>query len=234
MKHRFKGKLLFVIACCFPLLAAEPVLVSVSPADGAGEMQDFVVTVSDPMGASDIEYVTLAIYGAADGRNECRIGFDYVHQRIESRSDCSAALVSLNANGEDVTFTVRVIFPSKWAGEKEVWAAAGDLAGNQTAYQLMATAAPRQRESWGVPARVHSATLRWAPSTTPDAKYNVYRANQSGGPYSKINSSAIERTSYVDLSVFGGQTYYYVVTAVSADNVESAYSNEAVAVIPSN
>jgi len=38
-------------------------------------------------------------------------------------------------------------------------------------------------------------------------------------------------TSYADLDVLGGQTYFYVVTAV-AQGVESAYSNESMATIP--
>jgi hypothetical protein len=231
-QHRFKGKLLFVIACCFPLLAAEPVLVSVSPS-GGGEMREFTVTVSDSMGASDIGYVTLVIPGFS-GESECRIGFDPVHERVESRGDCWATLVSSDARGADMTVTASVVFPSTWPADKAVWAAARDVAGNDTGYQLMAPAALRPRESWGVPARTHMAFLRWVASPTPDVTYNVYRASHSGGPYSKINSSAIGRTSYTDLSVFGGQSYYYVVTAVNADQVESMYSNESVATIPSN
>jgi hypothetical protein len=39
-------------------------------------------------------------------------------------------------------------------------------------------------------------------------------------------------TSYVDNNVQNGQGYYYVVTAVNSSSEESAYSNEAVAVVP--
>ena len=57
--------------------------------------------------------------------------------------------------------------------------------------------------------------------------YNVYRGSQSGGPYTKINTVLQASTN-----VSGGQTYYYVTTAVDANSVESAHSNEAQAVIP--
>jgi fibronectin type 3 domain-containing protein len=39
-------------------------------------------------------------------------------------------------------------------------------------------------------------------------------------------------TDYTDSTVASGTTYYYVVTAVDSNNNESAYSNQATAVIP--
>jgi hypothetical protein len=61
--------------------------------------------------------------------------------------------------------------------------------------------------------------------------YYVYRGAQTGGPYARI-STLQPGTSYVDGSVLSGQTYHYVVTALGTNSQESAYSNEAVAVIP--
>jgi fibronectin type 3 domain-containing protein len=55
--------------------------------------------------------------------------------------------------------------------------------------------------------------------------YNIYRGAVSAGPYSKINSSLNVGTTYTDNSVVDGQTYYYVSTAVSSNNQESAYSS---------
>ena len=80
----------------------------------------------------------------------------------------------------------------------------------------------------------HRSTLIWNASTTTAVTYNVYRGTQAGGPYSKINSSVVDATSHVDSSVAAGQRYFYVVTAVTVGGVESGYSNEAVAVIPSD
>jgi fibronectin type 3 domain-containing protein len=84
----------------------------------------------------------------------------------------------------------------------------------------------------GVQLIAHSAALSWTASTSVVAGYNVYRGTVSGGPYSKLNSSLIGPTTYTDSTVQSGQTYFYVVTAVDASNVESAYSNTISAIIP--
>ena len=79
----------------------------------------------------------------------------------------------------------------------------------------------------------YPVALSWTASTSPNVMgYNIYRGNASGGPYSKINPALDPNTAYTDNSVSDGQTYYYVVTAVNSDSEESAYSNEAKAVIP--
>ena len=82
----------------------------------------------------------------------------------------------------------------------------------------------------------HSVTLNWTVSTSPNLKgYNVYRSATSGGPYAKVNSALIlggSTTTYTDTTVLAGLTYYYVATAVDNSDNESAYSNEAQAVIP--
>lgn len=79
----------------------------------------------------------------------------------------------------------------------------------------------------------HSVTLTWVASTSSGVVgYNVYRAATDGGPYTKINGSIVEPLTYVDTSVSGGQTYYYVVTAVDGSANESAYSMQVSATIP--
>ncbi len=79
----------------------------------------------------------------------------------------------------------------------------------------------------------HSVTLTWAASTSSNiVGYNIYRAATSGGPYAKLNSSLITSLSYVDTAVLAGQIYYYVGTAVNGTNVESAYSNQTQATVP--
>jgi hypothetical protein len=78
----------------------------------------------------------------------------------------------------------------------------------------------------------HSVSLTWDPSTSTVAGYNLYRGTQSGGPYTKLNPSLLAGTSYDDAAVQSGLTYYYVSTAVDGSSNESAYSNEAAAVIP--
>lgn len=79
----------------------------------------------------------------------------------------------------------------------------------------------------------HSVSLTWDPSTSTVAGYNLYRGTQSGGPYSKLNSALLASTTYNDSSVTAGATYYYVSTAVDSNSVESSFSNEANAIVPS-
>ena len=78
----------------------------------------------------------------------------------------------------------------------------------------------------------HTVGVSWQASTSTVAGYNIYRGTASTGPYSKVNSSLITGSNYVDASVQAGQTYYYVATAVDSNNNESAYSNQAAAAIP--
>lgn len=75
--------------------------------------------------------------------------------------------------------------------------------------------------------------LSWDASESGDiVGYNVYRSTISGGPYLLMNTSPVPDTSYVDLAVLSGSTYYYVVTATNLQGVESPYSNQAVASVP--
>jgi len=79
----------------------------------------------------------------------------------------------------------------------------------------------------------HAVTLNWnASASSGVAGYNVYRGSVSGGPYARMNSSAITITSFNDNAVQPGQTYFYVVTSISLNDVESSFSNEVMAPIP--
>jgi Abnormal spindle-like microcephaly-assoc'd, ASPM-SPD-2-Hydin len=84
----------------------------------------------------------------------------------------------------------------------------------------------------GSPAPQHSVSLSWAQSSSATVGYNVYRSTVSGGPFSKINSALNASTNFVDNIVQAGSTYYYVTTAVNGSGVESAYSNQVKAAIP--
>ncbi len=78
----------------------------------------------------------------------------------------------------------------------------------------------------------HHASLSWGASTSTVDGYNVYRSSASGGPYTRINATTLTVLTFDDTTVVAGQTYYYVVTATTA-GVESTYSNEVQAVVPS-
>jgi Abnormal spindle-like microcephaly-assoc'd, ASPM-SPD-2-Hydin len=83
-----------------------------------------------------------------------------------------------------------------------------------------------------VQAVAHSATLSWTPTTSTVAGYNVYRSAVSGGPFTKLDSSVVAIDGYTDTSVQAGQTYYFVVTGVTAAGVESADSTQVSVTIP--
>jgi hypothetical protein len=84
----------------------------------------------------------------------------------------------------------------------------------------------------GIAPPQHSVSLSWTDDGSGIVGYYVYRGSVSGGPYTKITSALDTPASYSDNSVLAGQTYYYVTTAVDGTGTESAYSNEAQAVIP--
>lgn len=74
--------------------------------------------------------------------------------------------------------------------------------------------------------------LTWNYNLVNGYVFNMYRSEVNGGPYTKIRSN-INRLICVDYNVVSGHTYYYVATTVRlSDNAESAFSNQATAVIP--
>jgi fibronectin type 3 domain-containing protein len=102
------------------------------------------------------------------------------------------------------------------------------------AFQLWSCSCGAANNSHTLTPKQHSVSLSWNASTSPVAGYNVYRGTQHSGLYSqKVNSSLLSATNFTDSTVQSGTTYYYVVTAVDSEQVESDYSNEARAVVPS-
>src|SRR6266436_5721004 len=78
----------------------------------------------------------------------------------------------------------------------------------------------------------HTVALTWNASTSTVSGYNVYRSTVGGTQYAKVNSSLVGGLAFTDTTVLGGTIYYYVMTAVDASGNESAFSNEAQAIIP--
>lgn len=82
----------------------------------------------------------------------------------------------------------------------------------------------------------HSATLTWVASATDATHdtptgYNVKRSAVSGGPYTTVGSTASPTTTYVDSTVLGGATYFFVVTAFNGGG-ESVPSNQVTCTVP--
>lgn len=78
----------------------------------------------------------------------------------------------------------------------------------------------------------HSVALTWTASTSVVSGYNVYSSTVTGGPYTKLNSTPVASTGYTDSTVQSGLTYFYVVTSVDSNGVESAFSAEVSATVP--
>ncbi|MGH7869487.1 MAG: choice-of-anchor D domain-containing protein, partial [Candidatus Dormibacteraceae bacterium] len=77
--------------------------------------------------------------------------------------------------------------------------------------------------------------LSWNASTSKNiVGYNMYRGTHPNGPFNKINTSLITVTSYQDNTVYPGDAYYYMATAVNSQGVESPDSNEAEAIVPTS
>ena len=78
----------------------------------------------------------------------------------------------------------------------------------------------------------HTVSLTWTPSSSTYSGFNIYRGTTSGGPYTRVDTSTISTTSYVDSNVSSGQTYYYVATELDSTGTESSYSSQVTATIP--
>jgi hypothetical protein len=82
------------------------------------------------------------------------------------------------------------------------------------------------------PAVQHTVQLNWNASSSAVIGYRVYRSETSGSSYTALTGAPFNALTYADTSVASGTTYYYAVTSVDAAGIESAYSNQATAVVP--
>jgi fibronectin type 3 domain-containing protein len=78
----------------------------------------------------------------------------------------------------------------------------------------------------------HSVTLNLTPNSSNVTGYNVYRSTTLNGPYTKLNSPVVTSTTYTDTAVVASQTYFYVGTSVDSAGIETAYSSQVTATIP--
>jgi len=133
----------------------------------------------------------------------------------------AGAPVTLNA-GQALTFSV--IFDPATAGALNgTVTVTSSAAGSPATITLSGT---------GVQAVSHTVGLTWTDTGSAITGYNIYRSTTSGSGYVKITGSLLPTTSYTDSTVQGGTTYFYVATAVDNTGTESAFSNEAQAIVP--
>jgi len=101
---------------------------------------------------------------------------------------------------------------------------ASNATGSPAAINLSGTGVAQQTQ--------HSVQLSWSDGDSSVTGYNVYRSMTSGSGYVLLNGSLVGLDAFVDNTVQSGSTYYYVTTAVDSSGTESAYSNEAQALVP--
>ena len=85
------------------------------------------------------------------------------------------------------------------------------------------------------PTGSHTVTLTWVASPSPNLQgYRVYRSQTSGGPYANVSGAPVASLQFTDSSVANGQDYFYVVTSVDSNGLESVPTSEVSAQIPNS
>ena len=88
------------------------------------------------------------------------------------------------------------------------------------------------RPGWPARAGETGIALDWADSPATDLMgYNVYRSTTETGTYTKLNSSPLAASTYVDTTAGSGAQVFYRVRAIDSSENESA-SSATVAVTP--
>ena len=116
---------------------------------------------------------------------------------------------------------------------------------------LMLLALPAiSQESKGIPPRMdsvtiawddalsgHTATLRWSeqlpePPGVKVNRYRVWRSLTADGLFKRKGATSKGITTYIDVNVVSGRTYWYYVTALDTAGVQSDPSITVAATIP--
>jgi hypothetical protein len=209
----------------------------------------FTVTVTNSAGNVTSNAATLTVNAATYLLNTSATSLNFANVNIGSSNILS--VIFTNAGNSNVTVsnvsitgagftasgvsTGQILAPAQTATLNVTFtpAAAASVAGSVTVTSN-ATNSPAMisLSGTGVQPVSHSVTLNWTASTSTVAGYNMYRSATSSGPYTKLNSALVTSTQYVDSGIQCGQTYYYVTTSIDSSDVESAYSNQVFATIP--
>ena len=96
------------------------------------------------------------------------------------------------------------------------------------------TAAPAVPTGLTATARLGRVELEWSDATVADLDgYDVFRATDPAGPFTRINAARLSDSAYTDTAVTGGTGYVYAVTASDEANNRSPLSAPASATPPS-
>ncbi len=221
-----------------------------TPATTTGNSSEqFTVTVTNPAGNITSSAATLTVNAATFILNANQTSLNFSSVNIGSNS--ILPVIFTNGGNSNVTISNvtlsgagysaggiqsgQIVAPGQSANLNVAFAPAGTglITGSVTVTSNATNStAPITLSGTGVQPVSHSVTLTWAASTSTVSGYNVYRSTVSGGPYTKLNSTLVAATTYVDTAVQAGQTYYYVVTSVESTGAESADSAQVSATVP--
>lgn len=109
-----------------------------------------------------------------------------------------------------------------------VGCAKGDLSGSSSSSSPSPTPTPQPSS--------HSVQVLWDASTSSSLQgYKVYRGQVTGGPYTSVSGLLDTSVSqFSDSNLNAGQTYFYVVTSVDVNGLESAQSSEVSVAVPTS
>jgi HYDIN/CFA65/VesB family protein/Ig-like domain-containing protein/centrosomal CEP192-like protein/immunoglobulin I-set domain protein len=209
----------------------------------------FTVVVNNSAGSATSTAAILTINAATLALNASSTALSFGNVTLSTGSSQNVTLT--NAGNSNITIsnvsvsgagfsatgvsTGLILTPGQTAALKATFtpAATGSLTGS-VSVTSNATNSPDTiaLSGTGLAQANHSVSLSWSPSTSTVIGYNSYSSTISGGPYTKLNTTRVPATTYTDTTVQAGLTYYYVVTAVDSNNVESAFSTEVSANIP--
>ncbi|MFL6436211.1 MAG: PKD domain-containing protein [Terriglobales bacterium] len=227
---------------------AGPTAGGVTPNSGTGNTQTFSFRYSDTNGSSFINLAEQIFNTGASYSNACTTIYVVASNALYLINDAthwlgpitpggSASLQnaqctlsgpgsSVTSSGNSLTVSVALTFSSSFTGSKNIYSWAKDNAGANSGIQTVGTWTPNASSSG------HSVQLIWTASPSVVAGYNVYRGTQAGGPYRLVSTTLVPGTSFQDTNVQAGNAYFYTVTAVGSNSVESDPSNESESVIP--
>jgi len=140
--------------------------VGVTPAAGSGLSQVFTLQFSDPAGYQNIGVVNLLIAGSLDARHACYLAYSQPLNLLYLVNDAGNALLpaiplngsgaitnsqclvngsgwSAGGSGSTLTLTLNLTFNPGFSGDKALFLAVGDQAGNNSGWQPLGT--------WNVP-----------------------------------------------------------------------------------
>jgi hypothetical protein len=238
--------------CGSSVAAGANCTISVTFTPTAGGSRTASVSITDN-GSGSPQTITLSGTGTGPGASLSPSGLSFVSQPIDTTS--AAQTVGLTNSGNATLSITSLAITGSNAGDfAETADTCGSslVAGGNCMIEVTFTpSAAGQRtatlsladNAGGSPQTVslsgtgtHDVILSWTASATSGVMgYYVYRGTSSGKESSTpLNSTPINGTSYADANVTAGTTYYYVVTALGSDGVESADSNEAEATVPTS